>query len=71
MFYVDFYKAFDWVNRNKILNLLTKYGCCGKMFRSLKAIYSSIKAAVVIKSATDNNDKKSNVSYQSQVTSLV
>ena len=42
----DFKKAFDFVNRDKLWNLLSSYGLNGKMLQALRSIYVSVKACV-------------------------
>lgn len=46
--FVDFSKAFDCVQREKLLYLLLSMGLHGKMFRSLKGMYKEVKAAVCV-----------------------
>ena len=38
--FIDFQKAFDWVNRDILLNKLREYGITGKIFTSIKNLYT-------------------------------
>ena len=44
--FIDFQKAFDTVNRNKLWDILEKIGVSTKMLNTLKAIYASVKAVI-------------------------
>ena len=44
--FIDFQKAFDTVNRDKLWDILLKIGVSSKMIKLLKAMYSSVKALV-------------------------
>ena len=46
--FVDFQKAFDWVNRDILLNKLAKIGINGKMYQSIKNLYAETNAYVKI-----------------------
>lgn len=46
--FIDFRKAFDFVNRNKLLYILLSKGVHGKMFRVLKDMYSKVSACVSV-----------------------
>ena len=55
--FVDFFKAFDWVDRKKLWCILNKNGCNGKMLRILKSMYSSVWASVkVLQSSPAGNE---------------
>jgi hypothetical protein len=49
--FIDFKKAFDFVNRERLWVALRKKGIQGKMYRAIKSMYDSVKARVRI-----NND---------------
>ena len=63
VFFVDFYKAFDWVNRQKLWYCLSKNGCHGKMFDVIKSMYHSVLCSVRVLNQSmedrDNNDLSS------------
>lgn len=44
--FIDFKKAFDSVNRNKLYKALLKHGIKGKLFSSIKSIYQLVKSRV-------------------------
>ena len=44
--FIDFQKAFDTVNRDKLWKILEKIGVSTKMITTLKAIYSYVKAII-------------------------
>ena len=44
--FVDFSKAFDSVNRQKLWGVLEKNGLCGKMLNSIKSMYAYVRCAV-------------------------
>ena len=44
--FVDFRKAFDWVNRAVLWNTLRKAGVGGKMLQVLQSMYRTVKACV-------------------------
>ena len=44
--FIDFSKAFDYVERNTLLATLIKRGIRGKMLTVLKSIYSHVKSSV-------------------------
>ena len=46
--FIDFQKAFDWVNRKKLINKLFKYGLQGKILTSIKNLYTKTNAQVKI-----------------------
>ena len=46
--FVDFSKAFDCIDRVKLLFVLLHKGVHGKMFQSLQSMYKSVKAAVKV-----------------------
>ena len=48
--FVDFEKAFDWVNRDLLLYKLLKANVDGKMYRAIKSIYSGTTSCVRINS---------------------
>ena len=44
--FIDFQKAFDTVNRDKLWKILEKIGVSTKMIKTLKAIYAYVKAII-------------------------
>ena len=44
--FIDFPKAFDWVNCEILLNNLREYGITGKIFSSIKNLYTHTNAQV-------------------------
>ena len=44
--FIDFQKAFDWVNHEILLNKLREYGITGKIFTSMKNLYTQTNAKV-------------------------
>lgn len=44
--YVDFMKAFDFVDRNKLFEILKQNGIYGNMYKSLAGMYRSVRARV-------------------------
>ena len=46
--FIDFTKAFDCVNRELLFVILEKIGCPVKMTKIIKALYSNVKAKVVV-----------------------
>lgn len=46
--FVDFSKAYDTINRDLLWTKLKSYGINGKMFRSLRSIYSNVKCTVKV-----------------------
>ena len=44
--FIDFKKAYDTVNRDTLLKNLHGYGIGGKMWASIKAIYSKVQYAI-------------------------
>ena len=57
--FIDFKKAYDSINRNKLWNRLSDIELSGKLFNSIKSLYSSIFSCVrVNKLHTDWFDVK-------------
>lgn len=48
VFFVDFQKAFDRINRGKLWLILQKNGCEGKMLTILKSMYDSVLSSIRI-----------------------
>ena len=46
MVFVDFTKAFDLINRRKLLKVVSDTGIKGKLYKNLMAMYTSVKACV-------------------------
>ena len=46
VFFVDFFKAFDWVDRNLLWNVMQTHGCDGSMIKTLKSMYSNVMVCV-------------------------
>ncbi len=46
--YIDFYKCFDLIDRNLLFFKLTQYGIDGKMYNTLKRMYSNTSSCVNI-----------------------
>ena len=46
--FVDFTKAFDSVNRDLLLKILTKLGCPPKFVRVIKKLYSDVHAGLIV-----------------------
>ena len=46
--FIDFKKAFDCVNRELLFVILEKIGCPVKMTKFIKALYSNVKAKVIV-----------------------
>ena len=46
--FIDFTKAFDCVNRELLFVILEKIGCPVKMTKIIKALYSNVKAKVIV-----------------------
>lgn len=46
--FIDFKKAFDMVDRNKLWSILRKRGIKGKMYNAIKSMYSVVKARVKV-----------------------
>ena len=44
--YIDFYKCFDVIDRNLLFFKLTEYGIDGKMYRTIKQMYSNTSSCV-------------------------
>jgi hypothetical protein len=44
--FVDFKKAFDSVNRNKLFKALSRCGVKGRLYNAIKSIYTSVKGMV-------------------------
>ena len=44
--FIDFKKAFDFVDRNRLWDILRKNGVKGRMYRAIKSMYSVVKARV-------------------------
>ena len=44
--FTDFRKAFDFVDRNRLWDVLRKNGVKGRMYRAIKSMYSVVKARV-------------------------
>ena len=44
--FIDFKKAFDFVDRNRLWDVLRKNGVKGRMYRAIKSMYSVVKARV-------------------------
>ena len=52
--FIDFKKAFDFVERNKLWSLLSSYGLNGKMLQALMGIYKTVQSCV--RSRSGNTD---------------
>ena len=46
--FIDFTKAFDFVNRDLIFFILGTIGCPVKMIKIIKALSSNVKAKVIV-----------------------
>ena len=46
--FIDFTKAFDCVNRELLFVILEKIGCPVKIIKIIKALYSNVKAKVIV-----------------------
>ncbi len=46
--YIDFMKCFDLIDRNMLFYKLTEYGIDGKLYRTLKMMYTNTMSAVNI-----------------------
>ena len=46
--FIDFKKAFDLVDRNRLWDVLRKGGVKGRMYRAIKSMYSVVKARVLV-----------------------
>lgn len=46
--FIDFRKAYDTINRTKLWRRLSEVGVSGKLFRSIKSLYSSVTSCVRI-----------------------
>ncbi len=44
--YIDFYKCFDMIDRNMLFFKLTEYGIDGKMYQTLKRMYTNTSSCV-------------------------
>ena len=44
--FIDFKKAFDFVDMNRLWDVLRKNGVKGRMYRAIKSMYSVVKARV-------------------------
>ena len=44
--FIDFRKAYDSINRSKLWNRLAEIGVTGKLFTSIKALYSNVSSCV-------------------------
>ena len=44
--FIDFKKAYDTINRTKLWHRLGSTGLCGKLFRAVKSLYSSVYSCV-------------------------
>ena len=52
--YIDFFKCFDLIDRNLLFFKLTEYGIDGKMYETLKRMYSNTHSCVnIINNLTD------------------
>jgi hypothetical protein len=52
--FVDYEKAFDKVNRNKLFLKLTRYGVTGKLLTIIKSLYSNLKSCVRFQTELSN-----------------
>ncbi len=48
--FIDFRKAYDSINRNKLWNRLSDIGLSGKLFKSIMSVYSSVTSCVRVNS---------------------
>ena len=53
--YVDFFKAFDWVDRAKLWYIMQENGCNNNMLAILKSMYASVMASVRILHASQSD----------------
>ena len=44
--FIDFKKAYDTINRSKLWCRLVSTGLCGKLFRAVKSLYSSVSSCI-------------------------
>ena len=44
--FIDFRKAYDTINRTKLWRRLGSTGLCGKLFRAVKSLYSSVSSCI-------------------------
>ena len=44
--FIDFRKAYDTINRTKLWRRLGSTGFCGKLFRAVKSLYSSVSSCI-------------------------
>ena len=44
--FIDFKKAYDTINRTKLWHRLGSTGLCGKLFRAIKSLYSSVSSCI-------------------------
>ena len=44
--FVDFHKAFDSINRNKLWNILRNNGVNGRLYRAIRGVYNTVIACV-------------------------
>ncbi len=48
--FIDFRKAYDFINRDKLWKRLTETGVCGKMLLAIESLYSSVSSCIRINS---------------------
>ena len=46
--FIDFQKAFDYVERNFLLYKLSKIGICGNFYNAIISMYSNPKSSVIL-----------------------
>ena len=46
---VDLEKAYDWVGRDKLWNVLGEYGVKGRLLRAIRSLYKKSEACVRVK----------------------
>ena len=52
--FIDFKKAFDFVDRNLLWRRLNESGISGKMLKALKSLYTSVLSCVRVNGLTTN-----------------
>ena len=68
VFYVDFFKAFDWIDRNKLWLILSKYGCQGNMMNVLMSMYKSVLASVRVTESQNDGGVNNDLSHSLFIT---
>jgi len=53
--FIDFKKAFDYVNRNTLWKILRSYGITGRMLKILQSIYTSVRSHVRCQEGTSED----------------